>query len=390
MPEKLVRLVMALYSGARSSVVAAGGPSAPFEISVGVHQGSALSPLLFNLVMEEATKDCRRGVPWDMLYADDLVLTAESRAEVLERFDSWKDAMESKGLKVNIEKTKVLVSGKESETVVSSGEYPCGVCGRGVRQNSVLCTICGKWIHKRCSGLQNVSHARDFVCASCIRRRDGRPAQTDDIVLGPMESDVVEEVESFCYLGSILDREGGVERAVRARVAAAWSKWREIAGLLGNRRIPLKSRAFIYDACIRSVILYGAESWPLTQRLENCIQSCDQRMLRYMSGVSLRDRVSSAEVARRCGLREILEVTRVRRLQWFGHVKRREEGDALSIVQNWQVEGRCPRGRPKKSWMNMIQEDMRKLGIREDLTSDRQGWREAINRLTPQNGNQRR
>ena len=181
-----------------------------------------------------------------------------------------------------------------------------------------------------------------------------------------------------------------MERAVRARVAAAWSKWREIAGLLGNRRIPLKSRAFIYDACIRSVILYGAESWPLTQRLENCIQSCDRRMLRYMAGVSLRDRVSSAEVARRCGLKEILEVTRVRRLQWFGHVKRREEGDALSIVQNWQVEGRRPRGRPKKSWMNLIQEDMRKLGINEDLTSDRRGWRDAINRLTPQNGNQRR
>ena len=389
-PEKLVRLVMALYGGARSSVVAAGGSSAPFEISVGVHQGSVLSPLLFNLVMEEATKDCRRGVPWDILLADDLVLTAESRADVLERFESWKDAMESKGFKVNVGKTKVLVSGKECETVVSSGEYPCGVCGRGVGRNSVFCTNCDKWVHKRCSGLQNVSHAREFVCATCIRRRDGLTVQTEDIVLGPSESDVVEEVESFCYLGSVLDREGGVERAVRARVAAAWAKWREIAGLLCNRRIPLKSRANIYDACIRSVILYGAESWPLTQRLEKYIQSCDRRLLRYMSGVSLRDRVSSAEVAQGCGLREILMVVRVRRLQWFGHVKRREEGEALSIVHRWQVEGRRPRGRPKKSWMSVIQEDMRKLGINEDLTGDRHAWREAINRSTPETRNRRR
>ena len=80
--EKLLRLLMALFSGARPIVVAAGGPSAPFEISVGVHQVSALSPVLFNFVMEEATKECRRGVPWDMLYADDLVLTAELNLSV--------------------------------------------------------------------------------------------------------------------------------------------------------------------------------------------------------------------------------------------------------------------------------------------------------------------
>ena len=156
-----------------------------------------MSPLLFNLVIEEATKHCRRGVPWDMLYADDVVLTAKSRAEVEEQFERWKSAMESKGLKVNIEKTKILVTGKECETVVSSGEYPCGVCGRGVGVNSVLCVECDRWIHKRCSGLQRVSQAYDLVCPACIRRRQAGNANapTDDIVVGPAENDVVEEVE---------------------------------------------------------------------------------------------------------------------------------------------------------------------------------------------------
>ena len=109
-PEKLIKIVMALNSGARSSVVATGGPSDSFEISVGGHQGSALSPFLFNLIVEEATKECKRGVPWDILYADDLVLTSESIAEALERW--WKFAIESKGLEVNTEKTNVLVFGK--------------------------------------------------------------------------------------------------------------------------------------------------------------------------------------------------------------------------------------------------------------------------------------
>merc|ERR1711888_70050 len=88
--------------------------------------------------------------------------------------------------------------------------------------------------------------------------------------------------------------------------------------------------AHIYSACIRSVLLYGAESWPLTQRLEQCIQGCDRRMLRFLVGVSLRDRLSSSEVARRCGLQEISDLARVRRLQWFGHVQRSGEGEPLS------------------------------------------------------------
>ena len=60
------------------------------------------------------------------------------------------------------------------------------------------------------------------------------------------------------------------------------------------------------------------------------------------------------------------------------------------VVHNLQVEGRRPRRRPRKSLMNAIQEDMMRLGINEDRTSDRHGWREAINRLTPQTENQRR
>ena len=97
-----------------------------------------------------------------------------------------------------------------------------------------------------------------------------------------------------------------------------------------------------------------------------------------MSGVSLRNRVSSTKVAQRCGLKAILEVTRLRILQWFGHAKRREGGEAIWRVHNSQVEGRRPRGGPKMLWINVIQEEIKNLGISEYLTSNRYGWREAI------------
>ena len=122
-------MVTALYSGSKSRVRIAGGVSDEFEILVGVHQGSVLSPLLFILIMEEAAKECNSGGPWELLYADDLVITAESRTEVERKFAEWKSCLESRGMKVNIGKMKLLITGDETMEPVEFGRYPCGVCG---------------------------------------------------------------------------------------------------------------------------------------------------------------------------------------------------------------------------------------------------------------------
>ena len=78
---------------------------------------------------------------------------------------------------------------------------------------------------------------------------------------------VLEEVEQFCCLGYVLDCEAEVERAVQARVTAALRRWQEIASLLVNCIIGLRTRGRVYEACMRSALLYGAETWALTSRL---------------------------------------------------------------------------------------------------------------------------
>ena len=70
------------------------GTSKKFEIKVDVHQGFTLSPLLFILVMEETTRECRKGAPWEMVYADDLVLTIESKNEMKSMFMKRRGTME--------------------------------------------------------------------------------------------------------------------------------------------------------------------------------------------------------------------------------------------------------------------------------------------------------
>ena len=74
-----------------------------------------LLPLLVAIAVDVITKNARRGVGNELLYADDLVLMSVTTEDLKERFWNWKNALESKGLKVNTRKTKVMVSGSEGE-----------------------------------------------------------------------------------------------------------------------------------------------------------------------------------------------------------------------------------------------------------------------------------
>jgi len=69
-------------------------------------------------------------------------------------------------------------------------------------------------------------------------------------------------------------------------------------------------------------MLYGAETWASTRKLEYILKSCDSRMLRYIPGVRCQDRISSEEMTKRCCLKMIQDKLRQRRLQWFDHVRR--------------------------------------------------------------------
>ena len=104
----LVQTVMVMYEKARTTVRTKQGSSEEFEVKDGVYQGSVLSLLLFVAVMEVVTQKVREGLPWELLYADDLVLVAQSIEKLREKVQQWKTCMESKGLKMNMQDDVVL------------------------------------------------------------------------------------------------------------------------------------------------------------------------------------------------------------------------------------------------------------------------------------------
>ena len=62
--------------------------------------------------------------------------------------------MESKGTRVNMNKTKVILSAERQKVRQKAVRWPCGVCSKGVGSNSLQHNSCQKWIHKKCSGIK--------------------------------------------------------------------------------------------------------------------------------------------------------------------------------------------------------------------------------------------
>ena len=96
-----------MYTGAKTVVRTVYGNSKGSEVTVGMHQGSALNPLLFMTVMEAISKEFRVALPWELLYADDLAVIAETEEELIKRLNQWKENVESKGMRATHTHTPV-------------------------------------------------------------------------------------------------------------------------------------------------------------------------------------------------------------------------------------------------------------------------------------------
>ena len=121
-------------------------------------------------LLEALSREFRTGCPWELLYADDLMNSAESMEELLVKVQTWKTEMEKKGLRVNMGKTKIMESGINLDVRKKSGKYPCGVCQSGVgSSNAIFCGGCKSWVHKKCSGIKGpLRPDPEFRCARCL------------------------------------------------------------------------------------------------------------------------------------------------------------------------------------------------------------------------------
>ena len=188
-----------------------------------VHQGSVLSPVLFIIVLEALSREFRTGCPWELLYADDLMISAESMEELLVKVHPWKTEMEKKGLRVNMGKTKIM----ESTPVVSVSQELVALMQSSVVAASAEC-------------IRNAVTLRD-PCALTLS--SGAPDALG--LLGLLMKEKFQRLrlktkslklsQSSATLGTCSLQE--VAAIIRGK--CAWGKFRQLLPLLTNRHLPL-------------------------------------------------------------------------------------------------------------------------------------------------------
>ena len=163
--EKYVRIVKDMYRNAKTRVRSAVGTTDPFAVKVGLHQGSSLSPYLFNLLMDVLLDETFKEAPWTMLFADDIVLVAERQEDLQERLEECRRSLEEYGLRVSREKTEymefntegggdVMMDGCQLKNVDSFKYLGFIVSKDGSIDEEIRCRVQAGWNNwKRTSGV---------------------------------------------------------------------------------------------------------------------------------------------------------------------------------------------------------------------------------------------
>ena len=374
-PEWIITLVKAMYDNARSRVRVDCEYSDVFSVNVGVHEGSVLSPLLFLIVLEALSREFRTGCPWEFLYADDLAIVAETLDEVKNRLSLCKQKFAEKGLKVNVAKTKVLISGWGLNTIKESGNYPCGVCLKGVGVNSIYCSNCKHWIHKPCSKVNGpIKSNVNFKCQRC----QGLAPAIDkrDMFNVVVDNESIEVGDSFCYLGDMITSGGGCSEATVIRCRTAWKKFKELLPLLTSKSISLRNHGKVFVTYVRGALLHASECWALKKEELLRLQRNEWAMLCWILNFHITNRISSVELYRKFKIPTLESALRKNRLRWFGHTQRSDQW--INKIQTFEVTGNAGRGRPSKTWKDVISDDIKSWTIPVDSCQDHSKWRKNM------------
>ncbi|MCJ8744401.1 hypothetical protein PDJAM_G00118290 [Pangasius djambal] len=295
--EKYVRVVQDMYERSRTVVGCTVGQTEKFKVERGLHQGSALSPFLFAMVIDQLSEEVRQESPSTMMFADDIVICSESREQVEENLERWRFALERREMKVSRSKTEYM----------------------------------------------------------CVNEREGSGTVR-------LQGEKVKKVQEFKYLGSTVQSNGECGKEVKKQVQAGWNGWRKVSEVLCDRRISERIKGKVYKTVVRPATLYGLQTVSLRKRQESELEVAELKMLRFALGVTRLDRIWNEYIRGTAHVGRLGDKVREARLRWFGNVQRRESEYIGRRMLDMELPGRRRRERPKRRYMDVINEDMKLVG----------------------------
>lgn len=298
--ERLLAGIRSLYENNRSYVRKDNRSSETFPIKDGLRQGGVMSPTLFIIVMDDIIKATKlnshqvnigyhRLQPvsiGECAFADDIMICTSTETHLQEKLIQWTQELKRRGLKINVQKTKVMHIGKESKSIEVK-----------------------------------------------------------------INEDTLEQVDSFKYLGVIIDREGNMEEEIQERIQNATKLYHSLnKAFINKKEISSKTKLTVHKTIFRPILTYGSESWITSKSSSSRIQAIDMKFLRRIKGVTRLDRIPNTSIREELGVEGTDELVARNKLKWFGHINRMEEGRPVKKVWQARPQKARLRGRPRKTW----------------------------------------
>ena len=151
--------------------------------------------------------------------------------------------------------------------------------------------------------------------------------------------------------------------------------WRNVSGVLCDRKLSAKVKGKMYKSVVRPAMLYGMEMVAVTKKQMGKMEVAELKMVRWALGVTRKEKIGNEYLRRTAKIAKLGEKLRNARLHWYGHVKRREEDYVGKRMMEMAVPGIRKRKRPRRRWMDLVRENMERVGAREGDEVDRVKWR---------------
>ena len=327
-PAKIIQLIKTQYDQFTCRVSHAGMLSDPIETICGVRQGCLLSPLLFLVVIDHVmvtvTQGKPRGIQWGLT----------GRLEDLDYADD-----------------QALLSHTREEM-----------------QDKLLdLTATAATVNLKI----NISKTKE------IRFNN---SNTDDLVVGDTP---IERVSQFTYLGSVIAADGGATLDINARIQKARGAFARLRKVWVSKEIKRSTKLSIFNACVKSVLLYGCESWLVTEDLRSRLQTFVNKCLRFILQIFWPRVISNEDLWQITEQPQINETIRRRKYGWMGHSLRRDIAEPSHMVLSWNPQGSRTRGRPKMTWRRSVQKETGMMSTQQlrSVAKDRSRWRNFCNSL---------
>ncbi|KAH9595063.1 NineTeen Complex (NTC) component [Schistosoma haematobium] len=176
-----------------------------------------------------------------------------------------------------------------------------------------------------------------------------------------IDGEDLEDVKTFTYLGSIIDEHGGSDADVKARIGKARAAYLQLKNVWNSKQLSTNTKVRIFNASVKTVLLYGAETWrtmkAIIQKVQVFINSCLCKILR----IRWPDTISNNVLWERTNQNPVEEEIRKKCWKWIGHTLSQAPNCVTRQAPIWNPQGQQKRGRPKNTLLREMEIDMRKM-----------------------------